>query len=307
MDGIGLNKVDGVLEYRRYESVSLAELDKAYSSLLFPPPLSQTQGKPLYEPLSCIVAVKQMQPVGLILWELRERRSLRVICWCVLAEYRNKGIGTALLRLLENTARGIGAKVLVLTFRSDLAYTKIVRKILENHAWSSPQMRLKLYKVTRKSFREPAWFSRIKLPKDYSIFPWRDLSIDDRRGLIERQNQTGWYPNALTPFQEESKIEWSNSLGLRHKGDITGWLITHRVAADVIQYSALFVSPENKPLSIGLPLIVEAVRRQCDTKIDRAIFQVRSENRRFLEFIEHRLSDVLESSAERLLSKKEIG
>jgi GNAT superfamily N-acetyltransferase len=303
-----MNLNSGVrIEFRLSESVWLAALGNPYSELLFPPPLSQTQGKPLNEPLSGVVALHDEKPIGLILCEPGNAESARIICWSVLPAFRNKGIGNSLLEYLEHTLLKRGKRNLILTFRSDLPAFKVIEKVLNRRCWSTPRIELKLYKVTAKSFNEPAWFSRVKLAHGCTLFPWRELSGDDRAAIIEKQKKTGWYPRELTPFQEESKIEWSNSLGLRQHGEVVGWLITHRVAPDVIQYTSLFVSHAQRSLAGGLPLIVESIRRHRETQVSRAIFQVRSENKSFMEFVDRRLSQLLATSADRMITTKELG
>ncbi|MES9939416.1 MAG: hypothetical protein ABW104_12900 [Candidatus Thiodiazotropha sp. 6PLUC2] len=123
----------------------------------------------------------------------------------------------------------------------------------------------------------------MKARKGYSIFSWNELLPIDKEQILKRQNSKEWFPKELTPFQQESSIEWSNSLGLRFYDEVVGWLITHRVAEDVIQYTSLFVAQEHRTLATGILLIIESVRRHQETDVSRAIFQVRSYNRDMLK------------------------
>ena len=305
-DDAALNKDKGRIEYRVSGSVGLAALYGSYSDLLFPPPLSQTNGKRINEPLIGVTALFGRQPVGLMLCELGKDRSARILCWRVLPEYCNRGIGSSLLGYLEQSALNHGIRTLSLTFRSDWPSRRVVEKTLHKRGWSSPREILRLYKATRSSYHEPAWFSRVKLREGYRLFPWRELSSAEREGILERQRKEAWYPNELTPFQEKASIEWSNSLGLRFHDEVVGWMITHRVAPDVIQYTSLFVSPEHRLLAGGMPLIIEAVRRHEATDVNRAIFQVQSQNQALIKFVDRRLKHLLATDAERLQSTKEL-
>ncbi|MCG8020030.1 MAG: GNAT family N-acetyltransferase [Candidatus Thiodiazotropha weberae] len=283
----------------------MTAIETTHSNLLYPALHSQTFGKPLREPLVGVTALIDLKPVGLILCELDDSGTARIVCWNVLPQYRKKGVGHRLLSRLEQMFLANGIRMLSLSIRSDLASFQAVKAILIPQGWSCSEI-LRLYKVTKSSYRKPLWFDRVPLRNGYSLFPWHELRPTEKAQIVARQQVDNWFPSELNPFQEESTIEWSNSLGLRYQDEVIGWMITHRVAADVTQYTVLFVAAEHRPRATGIALIAESVRRHLAAGGSRAIFQVRSDNQLFLRFVERRFNSILSSTAKRMQFNKEL-
>jgi hypothetical protein len=191
-------------------------------------------------------------------------------------------------------------------FGTDWQSAAKVRHILAARSWCEPVEVLRLFKIDQAGLIEPAWFGRIRLPADYEIFDWTQLTPPER-GLIEqRQRQQNWYPASLSPFQDPRRLEPLNSLGLRYRGQVVGWQITHRLAPDLIRYSALFVSPELQRLGRGISLFVNALQRQFAAGIPKALFQILTENVRAVRFVERHLVTCITAQDGYLLSFKEI-
>ncbi|MCG7974243.1 MAG: GNAT family N-acetyltransferase [Candidatus Thiodiazotropha taylori] len=297
----GLVQVD----YRSSDAISLSAIKSTHSSLLHPALHSQIDGKSLREPLVGVTALIDLQPVGLILCELDDCGKARIVCWNVLPHYREKGIGSRLLSHLEQMLSANEIGMLTHLTRSDLPSFKIVEATLIPRGWSCSE-RLRLYKVTKSNYKEPVWFDQVTLRQGYSLFPWNKLRSTERAQIVAKQNAGNWFPGELTPFQEESTIEWSNSIGLRFQGEVVGWMITHRVATDVVQYTALFVAEEHRSQATGIALIADSVKRHLAVGGSRAIFQVRSDNTPFIRFVDRRFNSILSSTAKRMLFKKEL-
>jgi ribosomal protein S18 acetylase RimI-like enzyme len=144
------------------------------------------------------------------------------------------------------------------------------------------------------------------LPAGWELFPWRELSAAERRDVVERQQRGEWFPPALSPFQMEERIEPELSLGLRRDGRVVGWLICHRVGADLVQLTSLFVAEGHRQAGRGLALAAAGLERFLAAGIPRAIFMVDVENRSMRRFFERRLRPHLAGEAEMLRSARAL-
>jgi hypothetical protein len=160
-------------------------------------------------------------------------------------------------------------------------------------------------------------FEERPVPEGYEIFPWRELSPDERREIIRRQQRGAWYPETLSPFHLEDRIDSEVSVGLRRLGSgkgngsegsrVIGWMIAHRVKDELVQYTSLFVEEGHGKLGRGLPLIAAAARRQRAAGVPRGIFMVQGENRAMRRLLERRMAPYLTERAELLASGKRLG
>ena len=53
-------------------------------------------------------------------------------------------------------------------------------------------------------------------------------------------------------------------MGLRYKAKIVGWCLTHRIDAQTIRYSTIYVEPKFQKLGRGISLVAEAIKRQMN-------------------------------------------
>jgi hypothetical protein len=89
---------------------------------------------------------------------------------------------------------------------------------------------------------------RRPLPSEYELFPWVELRPEERADILTRQRAAEWYPETLSPFPEEERIEPVSSLGLRFHGQVVGWCITHRMKPDTIRFFRLFIRRDLQPM-----------------------------------------------------------
>lgn len=285
----------------RYESridQSAAPLIARLGHLSFPNLARQAEARALREPLLSVTAERADGPIGLIVAEFPTARTARVLSWYVTPPQRGRGIGGALLAALEQAAAEHGAACLETAFRSDLPEAPAIDRLLHRRGWATPQPWLSIFATTMDRMARVPWLARCRLPRDYEIFSWRDLAAAERTSIVESQEQRRWYPEVLSPFQHEDRIEAINSLGLRYRGAVVGWLITHRTATDTIQYTALFVRRDLQRLGRGLPLIAEALRRQIASDVPKGICQVETRRRSMLDYIRRRFGPYVASTHE---------
>lgn len=88
-------------------------------------------------------------------------------------------------------------------------------------------------------------------------------------------------------------MEPLNSLGLRYRGRLIGWMVTHRVAADTIRYSTLFVAERFRARARGISLLSAAIQRQIVSPVTNYTFAVAAENAAMLRFVQRHLQPYL--------------
>ena len=84
----------------------------------------------------------------------------------------------------------------------------------------------------------------------------------------------------FTPFTQEDKIEPLNSLGLRYKDKVIGWMINHRIAPDTIRYTQMYVHPDYQPLSRSILFLAKAIEIHSREvkEVPKATFRVETHN-----------------------------
>jgi hypothetical protein len=140
------------------------------------------------------------------------------------------------------------------------------------------------------------WMEHRALPPEFSLFPWVELSSEERASIIESQSRNPWFSEQLTPFFQEHLIEPVSSLGLRYQGQIVGWCISLRVAVDTIQYVRLFVREDLQPLGRAISLLANSIYRHENTEVNKAKFDVAMHNSKMLRFVQRRMMPYLKYS-----------
>lgn len=282
----------------------LDALEKDFPQFLSPHPLVQTSGRKPNEPLLGIIAHWQGKPAGLIIMEKQTAENGLVLVWHVLKPHQGFGLGRKLVEQLERYVRSTEVHSLTLSFREDSRFRSQINKTLQRLGWQAPKKELMLYKFSPKQFMQMPWCQHLHLPKAFEIFSWDTLTKTEKQHILTRQQQTNWYPAGFSPQFESPGFEALNSVGLRYQGEVVGWMVTHRVHPNVIEYSSLFVSPERQSLGRGYHLMVESVRRQHSLGIAHGIFQVQANNKAMLSFVERRMAKTIVSQTSRWFANK---
>jgi GNAT superfamily N-acetyltransferase len=261
---------------------------------------------PTYRPLlktldanNYIIAVGvylDSQPIGLGLAVI-DKHEAEVLSLFIHPEHREKGLGKALLNYLETELQQRGCSQVRLVYISN-ATTPALESILQHLNWSTPQLRMLVCEGTKESIKDaPLLQLNYSLPASYTIFPWVELTPEDREHIQKQQAISPWYPEIISPFQDEEIIEPVNSLGLLYQGQVVGWMITHRVAADTIRYTKLFVKQELQSIGRAIPLLVTAIKWHLHKiAANKAVFTVIVDNTSMVKFVNNRLADYLSYS-----------
>jgi GNAT superfamily N-acetyltransferase len=205
-------------------------------------------------------------PVGLVLARIRgDEPSAAVHSIYVKRQFRNVGLGTRLLRCLEQVLRERSCHSASLAYRTGTPSTLALERVLNKCEWESGRTQVLIYETSLEKITQAPWIARpLAVTNGIEIFPWSEISDADRRSIDQRQKAAPWIPEALTPSKWEEAVEPHTSLGLRCANEVSGWIITHRIRSNSLRYSSAWVRP-GVPKIGGLPpffaLLAESIRR----------------------------------------------
>jgi GNAT superfamily N-acetyltransferase len=312
------------------ESVAAGE-SASYRNFSFP-----YHRRLLDAPTADVVAVGASlmgKPAGLALAQIGvgEPKSAQLHSVVVAAAHRKSGMGGALLASVESEARSRGCEYLHGVFMTGGDSGAATEALLRKNGWSEPQSRRLICECGLE--HAPAWFaslvaSAVDLPAEYSVFPWVELSAEERSAVAAREGTPGWHSPALSPFPDEP-LEPTMSLGLRHKGEVAGWAIWTVFEESRVRCARLFVRRDLQRLGRGIALLAQSIERArgraqgrlgppinrkltgvrprqaplCGRvpqkpKWTRAIFDVAVENEPMVKFVRRRMAPYLTSLRE---------
>jgi GNAT superfamily N-acetyltransferase len=158
--------------------------------------------------------------------------------------------------------------------------------------------------LTTNIIQAPFLQKKYVLPSDMEIFLWQEITSKERLVIEQTQSVKSWIKEQLYPFKHEESFEPLNSLGLRYRGEVVGWVLTKRLDVDTIAYNCMFVRKDLQRMGRGIALFVEAIKRQNMANIPKGIWEVNQKNHLMIRFINKYMLPYLTSIEEiRLFSK----
>lgn len=187
-------------------------------------------------------------------------------------DYRTKEAASQVLQKLEEVAFSE-----VLTIHYFLRLTEpispLLQKTLKDASWSSPELFMTRYFFDAIASHPDFYEYPLKLPEGCEIFPWKELKDHERDQLL-KEHRHRHFSDIVSPFHEEEKIESLNSLGLRYKGEVIGWMITQRVAPDTLKYASFYVRPEFRYKGASMRLMIDSIKIQQKSNIKWFLIEV---------------------------------
>ena len=238
----------------------------------------------------------------------RDSSRVAVHAMGVLPDHRGQGIGTAMLERLEDAARAEGADRMEARYRSTVPGAAAIERVFEKRRWQPPSRVRRLYGGGRDLVTDAF---RSRLPDDVpegEAFPWTALSPPARKDIqLRLTGPSPTVPRALSPFQMPDRVVPDCSVGVRHDGQVAGWMITHRAGQDVLQFTCLYANPNLRGTGTGPALLGLAIRRYLEeTHLPRCIWMVDAEKKRMQQYVERRLAPVIDSTADEIAVHKPL-
>lgn len=240
------------------------------------------------------VAFAKNRPIGLIsAFSYPNMNEAQVQQWLVLAEFQNQEIELHLMQNMLASLHNQKMKIIEYKFNAWESDALEKSKILKQTGWTTPVVLTQSYYFNPRSFK-PNWFlsDQPLLPKNFSIFPWTDATEQDREQAKRWENSN---PDlSLYSSTHPTLIfEPLNSLGLRYKDQLAGWMITHRMGPTIIRYSALYVIPEVRGFGPSINLLRNSIHQHIEKEPDtQGVMEInlRFSPRNWLQFIKKRLA-----------------
>lgn len=201
---------------------------------------------------------------------------------------RGRGIGRSLVAALERHAAAQGVRRIETSFEADGEFGPAVCRMLDRAGWTGADEPVHMLWSTTARVAAAPWL-RVRCPPGYEVVSWTTLTADDHAELAATQAAAPWYPPSLGPLRA-GEVDVTTSVGVRCDGRIVAWMLTHRVAPDLVRYSRLFVAAAHRARLPGLVLVAEAIRRQTAADVPRGTLSVRPENDAMLRVIQRRLA-----------------
>ncbi|AFY50503.1 acetyltransferase (GNAT) family protein [Nostoc sp. PCC 7524] len=271
----------------------------SYENLTYP--IFRTRLKTLDSDESIIALAVNLdsKPIGLALAEIltvENKKIASILSLFVVPEHRGCTIGKNLLIHIEDILRQQACSLISVIYVNN-STNPYWEKILKQLNWSTPQIRRFICSGSIINIKDAAWLKVANaLSPKYTIFPWVKLTKQERDLIQRQQAVANWYPEELSPWEEEEKIEPLNSLGLRFQDQVIGWIVTHRITIDTIRYNRLFVRQDLEPLGLGGVLLAKAIQLQLESMKDsKAVFVVNTNNTPMVKFLHRRLAPYLDS------------
>jgi GNAT superfamily N-acetyltransferase len=234
------------------------------------------------------------QPVGLILAEYQKNQNqANILSLIVAQEHRQRGLASTLLIQIEEILKSSGCQQLNILYNLNLT-TPILERMLKRQNWESPFFYSLQCLTNRETIKQAPFLNRYTLPKKFTIFPWIELTSQERAKIKQRENGLN-YPDELSPFKED-RIEDISSFGLRYQEEVVGWSIIERLMPNCVTYRVLFIKPELRSIGLGVHLFVASAHRQlADEKLTSAMFIVLAENTAMVRFVNRHITPYLTS------------
>ncbi len=201
------------------------------------------------------------KPIGLALCEIVSPEIAELRSIFVLPQYRQQGVARALLNKAESEGRQRGCSKLLVLYQDQGVDSEALAHLLKVNSYSPPEFSGLVCKSRdRGKILNAPFLKKSLLPPSCEVFLWKNLPQAERTFIKDRQKHSPWYPEILSPFSNEAEIEYLNSLGLRYRGEIAGWVITHRISKKTIRYTTSFVREDLQQYGFTAPLLIEAIK-----------------------------------------------
>ncbi len=267
------------------------------------------------------------EPAGLILAELPldgapapgalsladadpDERCAQVLSVYVRPSSRRQGIASALFGALEKRVRGldfVGLRAVYTTGKPSIAH---LERLLDRRGWSPPSLRTLSVRFTPETVLNSDLLAEKRLrvlSRDLEIFPWSELSPQEEKEMRRSQQESPWIVPLLVPWRFDRHGFDPSSVGARYRGQVVGWLITHRAAFDVVRIACAYMRLDLSRRGRILSLLSAVLERLRESPCRFCSFVTPLSYPPMMEFIRRRLKPVSDFVGETRESRKALG
>jgi len=183
-----------------------------------------------------------------------------------------------------------------------------IKQFLKAKNYSDPKDNFYLYTVcVKRVLEETLWTKKNFINDDFELFLWKDLKEEERKNFIDIEKSKskencefyGYFP----PTNKE-EFEEINSLGIRNKDGVIGWIITQKNSENTIAVSLLYVMKKYRNSTLSLGLNIEAFKRQVEVGIPNVSCIIHSKNKPMLNLYKKRFDFATLNVSQTVISEK---
>ncbi len=232
------------------------------------PDLSKQQSR-IQKPFMGVLAIKNRQPIGLILASSESTQTIyRIHSFLIHPSFRQQQIGTTLVQELEKNTQQRGGKQIEGIYRSHWKSVPFIQQILKRQEWSEPKAQLIF--ANGKVADALAYFDKSgELSNTFSFLPFTQLKKSDLEFIQQKQTNTSWFAPELHPLIEQSTIHTECSFLLKREAEIIGWIVSHRLQADLNEITAFFIDKKYTSYKLAYRMIHAVLTKQLALNIPK--------------------------------------
>jgi GNAT superfamily N-acetyltransferase len=191
------------------------------------------------------------EAAGLALAYFTNPTTARVVGLTVEESLHGLGFGTKLQSLLEAELVARGAIL------ADML-ASAQNPFLERAGWQLGALVATVYIFSEKIGRAP-WLQTPITSSDYELFSWLSCGTEDCTMALQLIDGDP-VARRLDPFAHSTQVFGPCSKGIRHRGELVGWCVTHKLTPRILQYSSIFVVAKHRGTLAPLMLVCESIR-----------------------------------------------
>lgn len=211
--------------------------------------------------------------------------------------FRSRGVGSELVSKVEEIALGKGVKKIVAEYAAGKPYTSTIEHIFGKKGWSPTGSRSTVYRCSSKGRGPeefPWWLNYEVDGLSGEILQWKDVAEAD----LLRLRDSGWLPRELSPFITERMIDCRYSLALKINGEISGWIVYHKIRKDTTVCRSLFLREDLRDKGFAPLMVIKSVKLQYEDGIENFMFTILDSNEYVLPMVRRWMARYIVSSVE---------
>ena len=161
--------------------------------------------------------------------------------------------GATLLRAGERHLLELGCRQIQATLDLRRASSSGLAGALERAGFARLDLAVSTGRLSRSKLESAPWYRRLRVPRAFEIVPWPKLLQEEKQSILSHQIRT--------PGFSHGPVEPHISLGLRCRGRLIGWHLSHVVGTDRVAHEAAYVPAEYVAAGLHYGLMGEMFRR----------------------------------------------
>ncbi|MBZ5587393.1 MAG: GNAT family N-acetyltransferase [Acidobacteriia bacterium] len=234
----------------------------------------EERNRPPIQPFA-VAALVRGQPVGLALAELPlvAGGEPELLSLYVAPHLRNVGVGSALLKTLEDELSRRGYPRVGTVYMTGKPAIPAFERVLVKRGWEAPTTRTVSVRFTVEDIDRFPWLNKYALPPGLEIFPWAELTEGDRRQLHSTQENNHWIARDLQPWDHDYYgFEPITSLGLRSREGVVGWVINHAISETTLRFTCSYIRKDLGRRGRIVPVYSASLTRAKQTQFTQCMF-----------------------------------